>query len=313
MSVLLVLLILLALAVAGLVAYSARSARRAEALVPMAGRRVAVPGGAVHVVEAGAADAPAIVLIHGLSGQLQHFTYAMVEDLAREFRVIALDRPGCGYSERDTDEQAALAAQARMIRAALDDLGVERPVLVGHSLGGAVALAMALETPERAAALALIAPLTHAPDETPAMFRGLEVHTPVMRRVIGHTLAVPLARRTAAQVLAAVFAPDPVPEDFLIRAGGALGLRPRAFVAASADLVAANRDIGPLSARYGALALPRGVLFGSADAVLSPERHGAPMAAHGFEVETLQERGHMLPITAPEACTAFVRHIAAQA
>jgi pimeloyl-ACP methyl ester carboxylesterase len=200
-----------------------------------------------------------------------------------------------------------------MIRAALDDLGVERPVLVGHSLGGAVALAMALDAPERTGPLALIAPLTRTQEATPAVFRGLEVRSPLMRRVIGHTLAVPLAWRTADQVLTAVFAPDPVPNDFVTRAGGALGLRPRAYVAASADLVAVQRDIGPLSARYGELAMPRGVLFGDDDALLPPERHGKAMAEHGFEVELLEGRGHMLPISAPEACTGFVRRLAAQA
>ena len=312
MTVLLVLLLLLAIGVAGLVAHTQRSARWAERQVPMAGRRVSVPGGATHLVEAGPKDAPAVVLIHGLSGQLQHFTYAMVEDLARDFRVVAVDRPGCGYSERAGDDDAALATQARMIRAALAELGVARPVLVGHSLGGTVALAMALDAPEGTGALALIAPLTRTQEATPAVFRGLEVHTPLMRRVIGHTLAVPLAWRTAERVLTAVFAPDRVPEDFVTRAGGALGLRPHAFVAASADLLAVQRDIGPLSARYGDLAMPRGVLFGDADALLPPERHGAAMAEHGFEVEMLEGRGHMLPITAPAACTALVRRLAAQ-
>ena len=312
MTVLLVLLLLLAIGVAGLVAHTQRSARWAERQVPMAGRRVSVPGGAIHLVEAGPKDAPAVVLIHGLSGQLQHFTYAMVEDLARDVRVVAVDRPGCGYSERASDADAALATQARMIRVALDELGMERPVLVGHSLGGAVALAMALDAPERTAALALIAPLTR-PGETHPVFRGLEVRSPILRRAIGHTLAVPLAWRTAERVLTAVFAPDPVPDDFVTRAGGALGLRPRAFVAASADLITVQRDIGPLSARYGELAMPRGVLFGDGDALLSPERHGTAMAAHGFEVEVLEGRGHMLPITAPEACTAFVRRLAARA
>ncbi len=316
MSIAVTVLALLIVGVAALVAvallWTRHLGRDVETLVPQAGRIQAVPGGAIHYVDLGPRDAPVAVLIHGLSGQLQHFTYGVSGLLSDDFRVIALDRPGCGYSSRDSDDLAALPEQARMIWALLDALGVGRPVLAGHSLGGAVSLAMALERPGQTGALALLCPLTHQQSGEIEAFKGLAVASPLMRRAIAHTLAVPMARRTAADVLEQVFRPEPCPEDFLARAGGALGLRPKAFIAASADYMAANATIAAQQARYGdELKTPGGVLFAAEDNLLPPEQHGAPMAAFGMTWETVEGRGHMLPITAPEICADFIRRMAA--
>ncbi len=290
-----------------------RMAAEAARLVPQAGEVQPVRGGSIHYVDLGPKDAPVLVLIHGLSGQLQHFTYAMSSMLADEYRVIAVDRPGCGYSEREDDGLAALPEQARMIGEALDALGVQNPVLVGHSLGGAVALAMALDRADKTAALALLCPATQHQPETPDVFRGLAVKSPFIRRLIGHTIAVPMAAATAEKVLSTVFYPETCPDDFLIGAGAALGLRPEAYIAASADVVAMMNVMERQVARYQSeLNVPGGVLFGAADAILSPSAHGFTMTAHGLECETLEGCGHMIPITAPEECAAFVRRMAAK-
>lgn len=314
LTILIILFLLIAGPLAAAVLRSRALGREAERLVPQAGEIQPVPGGTIHFVDLGPRDAPVVVLIHGLSGQLQHFTYGVADLLTDDFRVIALDRPGCGYSTRDSDKGAALSQQAQMIWAFLDKLEVDRPVLVGHSLGGAVALAMALERPDQAHALALIAPLTHEQGEESAAFKGLAVASPLKRRMIAHTIAVPMAQRSAAAVLAQVFSPEPCPEDFLVRGGGALGLRPKAFIAASADFMAANTGIAAQQARYAtALKTPGGVLFGAADSLLSPARHGAAMERYGLKCEQVAGGGHMLPITVPEICAAFIRRMAAKA
>lgn len=307
----------LALVMGGLAlsAYRTRSmAKEAERLVPQAGEIMPVRGGRIHYVEVGPKTAPPVVLIHGLSGQLQHFTYAMAELLAGEFRVIAVDRPGCGYSGRDGAELAVPGEQGRMISEALEALGVTEPILVGHSFGGAVALAMAMDRPDQVRALALLAPATQPQGEVPEVFRGLMVRTGWLRRVIGATVAVPMAAATAQKVLAVVFSPEPAPADFMTRAGGALGLRPQVYVTASEDAVALLDGSAAQAARYAAeLKVPGGVLFGSADAILSPALHGHTMAAHGLAFETLEGRGHMFPLTAPKECAEFVRRVAAMA
>jgi pimeloyl-ACP methyl ester carboxylesterase len=285
-------------------------ARQALDLVPQIGSVQPVTGGAIHYVEHGPEDGQPVVMIHGLSGQLQHFTYAMADDLAQTYRVIALDRPGCGYSVRASDHLAALPEQARMIQELLDQRDIRNPVLVGHSLGGAVALAMALQRPEATRALALIAPLTHPTTDGPEAFKGLQVHSSLMRQLIAQTVAVPMAKRTAADVLGQVFDPEPYPENFLTRGGGALGLRPQAFVTASTDFLASRAGIAAQAAEYAAgLQTAGGVLFGQQDAVLDADAQGSPMQRFGLDYETLDNRGHMLPITAPEACCEFVRRI----
>lgn len=287
-------------------------ALRSQALVPMAGRVEKVPGGSIHFVESGAANAQTVVLIHGLSGQLQHFTYAMADLLCEDFHVVAIDRPGCGYSERDSDDLADIGEQASMIGAFMDARGLKDPVLVGHSLGGSVALAVALQRGERIAALALLCPATHEPEETPEMFRGLEVSSPLMRRLIGFTIAVPMAQATAEKVLNMVFAPDTFPDDFLVRAGGALGLRPKSFVTASGDAVALPDALVRQVAEYENLSVPGGVLFAADDNVLAPSVHGEPMQKFGLEYEEIAAHGHMIPITAPRECAEFVRRMAAK-
>ncbi|WP_171100695.1 alpha/beta fold hydrolase [Ruegeria sp. HKCCD7255] len=286
--------------------------RQGRATVPQLGQIVEVPGGTIHYVERGDPSKSTLVMIHGLSGQLQHFTYALVDELSDDFHILAVDRPGCGYSTRQSADLADLPEQARMIQAFLQAKGVDQVILVGHSLGGAVSLAMALDYPENTTALALLAPLTQQMPETPAVFKPLEIRTGWLRTFIGNTLAVPLARKTAPLVLKDVFAPEPAPADFLERAGGALGLRPSAFITASQDVLGVERSIAALNRRYVDLSVPGGILFGTDDPVLPSEMHGPPMTQFGLRFEALEGRGHMILITAPDDCARFIREVAEQ-
>ncbi len=286
-----------------------RIAAQAEDMVPQAGQIAEVPGGALHYVDMGG-DGPTLVMIHGLSGQMQHFTYAMTELLKDDFRIILVDRPGCGYSRRDSAAEAELPAQGRMIWALLDRLEVERPVLVGHSLGGAVSLAMALERPDATGALALLAPLTHPNQAPSSAFAGLDIPAGPIRNILAQTWAIPMAQGKATETLDEVFRPDPWPEDFVIRAGAALGLRPKAFLTAVEDFAAADR-IEVLSQSYAtALKTPGGVAFGDGDALLDPNLQGQSMTQFGLTSVTLPGHGHMIPITAPGDCADFVKDMA---
>ncbi|EEE37427.1 hypothetical protein RKLH11_1263 [Rhodobacteraceae bacterium KLH11] len=310
MTVLLTIVGLLAACLLIMALWTRRLTRQGAHIVPQLGRIVPVDGGSIHYVEQGHPVNPTIVMIHGLSGQLQHFTYALTEDLAKDFHVLAVDRPGCGYSTRDSAELAALPEQARMIHEFLDIKGVQNALLVGHSLGGAVALAMALDYPDKTRALALLAPLTQEMPQTPAVFKPLEIRTEWLRNLIGHTIAVPLARKTAPLVLRDVFTPEPAPADFLDRAGGALGLRPSAFITASQDVIGVETSLPALCKRYKDLHVHGGILFGAKDPILSASEHGTTMMQFGLSSEVLEDRGHMILITAPEACSDFIRRIA---
>jgi pimeloyl-ACP methyl ester carboxylesterase len=297
---------------AGLALFTLRTVHRVEAALPPGGRFVEVPGARLHVVERG--QGPTLLLVHGLAGQLRHFTYGIVDLLASRYRVVAVDRPGSGYSVRVPGSSAALGAQADVLAALIDTLKLGRPIVVGHSLGGAVALALAQRHPERVAGLALIAPLTHPVKEVHPAFEALKIGRPWLRTWVAWTLAVPagLARRDA--VLRGVFDPEPVPVDFAARGGGMLTLRPSHFISACADLAAAPEDLPGMIQGYGAMQLPVRILYGRGDRILDPREQGETLAKAlpGAEL-ALVDGGHMLPITMPERCAQFIDELAARA
>jgi pimeloyl-ACP methyl ester carboxylesterase len=192
MSIPLTLIFIIALIVSVLVLFAANTSRKVEATVPPCGQFVEIDGQRLHYIDTGGTG-PAVVLIHGLGGTLWHFTYALVDKLSGEFRVIAVDRPGSGYSARPSDVSARLGVQADTLAKFLRALGLNQPLLVGHSLGGALSLAIALDHPDCAGAVALVAPLTQAQGGLPEPFQGLVINSPVMRKIIAWTLAIPLS------------------------------------------------------------------------------------------------------------------------
>ncbi|NVO54261.1 alpha/beta hydrolase [Rhodobacteraceae bacterium B1Z28] len=310
MTTVLILIAIFAAILLGLNLWTRRLTRQGQATVPQLGEIIPVHGGSIHYVEKGNPENQSIVMIHGLAGQLQHFTYALMDSLADDYHVIAVDRPGCGYSTRDTAELGRLPEQARMIDDFLAAKGVSNAVLVGHSLGGAVSLAMALDHPDRVAGLALLAPLTHKLPGTPAVFKPLEIRTGWLRNLIGNTLAVPIAHKTAPHTLGAVFDPEIPPEDFLDRAGGALGLRPSAFITASQDVLGIDESIEVQAARYPELQVSGGILYGDRDAILPSAEQGGSMTQFGLTHDEIEGLGHMILITEPDACAAFIRSVA---
>ena len=303
-----VLLILVLLAAAGLCIFTFITARKVELGLPAEGRFINIMGNRIHYVEQGSGP-ETLLLIHGLGGASANYSYAMLGDLARDYRVVAIDRPGSGYSQRAKRASAALAVQADVLAGVIDALQLGKPMLVGHSLGGAVALATALRHPEKVRGLALIAPLTHMPGSGPsAVFAALTIRQAWLRQLFAWTLMVPLSMRRREQVLDVVFGPEPVPADFPIRGGGALGLRPSHFIASSRDLVALEEVLPQLEQSYPALQLPVRILYGRDDRILDPQEQGQAMADRFPAVELeLVPGGHMLPLTQPILTTDFVR------
>lgn len=287
-------------------------ARDAERQVPPAGRFATVRGHRIHYVEAG--QGPTILFIHGLGGQLHHFRHTLFGRLSHDFRLIAPDRAGSGYSVRSGGD-AGLPEQAATLARLLEEIAADRVLVVGHSLGGAVALALALDHPDKVAGLALIAPLTHLFDRVPPAFAPLYIRSPALRRLLAYTLAAPAAARRAPQTLDFVFGPQTWPADYIVSGGGVLGLRPSHIEATIADMTAIERDLGRYEARYAEITVPVGVLFGSADQVLDPGEHGRPFAealGDATYVE-LAGIGHMPQFVAADETEAFIRGVAARA
>jgi pimeloyl-ACP methyl ester carboxylesterase len=289
----------------GLALWAAYVSRRIEKALPAQGAFVEVAGGRIHYREAGPAGAPPVVLIHGILSQMRVWDYGVAEGLAADHRVILVDRPGWGYSKL-AGARPGIGMQAAMIAEALGKLGVEKALVVGHSMGGAVSLALAQAHPERVRALALIAPYTQAV-AAPAPFRDL-VMPGWARPLAAWTLALPLSIRKGPDKTREVFAPEAAPADFGTRGGGLMTVRPAAFQSGSFEMGMANAAIGPVVARYGAMSVPVAILYGRGDNLLDPAINGRRTAeAIPGAVLTVVEGGHMLPVTQAAATEAWIR------
>jgi len=295
------------LIVGALVLFTAWTAFRVEKALPPLGRFMEVDGTRIHYFDQG--EGPAIVLVHGLGGQMRNFTHSLLDRLTNEFRVILFDRPGSGHSTRSRGTSAGLKAQGELMAKFIHALHLQRPLVVGHSLGGAVALATALDHPVCVGGLALISPLTHVEETAPAPFRGLAIRSRLVRWLAAWTLATPLAILKGDEVLAFVFGPNTPPLDFAVKGGGLLGLRPGSFYSASTDMAAVNDDLPAMVPRYSSLNMPVSILFGRDDGILDYRSHGIALQDKlaGAELKLLPGRGHMLPVTAPDETAEWIR------
>jgi pimeloyl-ACP methyl ester carboxylesterase len=299
--------------VAGYFVYATRRiAAEAERLVPPAGKFVDIDGNRIHYVEQG--EGRPILFIHGLGAQLLQFRHPLFSRLDG-YRLVALDRPGSGYSLRRNGASARLTEQARVVRRFIEEMGLEKPLLVGHSLGGLVALTVALDYPKEISGMVLLAPLTRYQDTLPPEFKALYIRSPLKRWLWANTIAIPAARKHAPQTLAFVFGPQEPNEDYLIKGGGWAGLRPSHFYGAVSDFTAIEHDLPALEKRYGEIDMPAGILFGTKDRVLDYQRHGLGLKGmiSGIEIEILEGIGHMPHYAASDHVVAFIRRIAERA
>jgi pimeloyl-ACP methyl ester carboxylesterase len=292
------------------------AAKRIEIAHSPSGRLVEFAGGKLHVLELGeaaSADPLPIVLIHGASGNLEDLRLAIGRRLAASRRVILLDRPGHGWSERRGGvRDASPARQAALIAAALDRIGIARFVLLGHSLGGAVASALALAFPTRVAGLVLLAPVTH-PWKGGLTWYNAVLSMPVLGPIFAHTIAVPLALLLLKRGVASVFAPQPPPADYIRRAAIRLLLRPAQFLANAQDIAVLKPFVAALAPRYGEIGIPTVILTGTADTTVSPHIHARTIAAampHARLI-MLAGMGHMPHHVATDAVIAAVAQLPA--
>ncbi|CDX58294.1 Lactone-specific esterase [Mesorhizobium plurifarium] len=290
-----------------------RIATRAEGLVPPCGKFIEIDGNRIHYVEEG--EGRPIVFVHGLGAQLHHFRHTMFGRFGPGYRLIALDRPGSGYSVRARGATGRLPEQADIVRRFIEELRLERPLVVGHSLGGAIALALATGHPTAISGIALLSPLTHHEARIRQRFELLYVPSPLLRRVLAYTVAIPLSLRYARPTLRFIFAPQAVPADYMVAGGGWLGLRPSHYFATSTDVVAVERDLGEIERRYRDIAMPSGILFGTSDQVIGEAVHGEPMLdkIKGLDFERVEGLGHMPQFVEPERVVAFIQRVAMRA
>ncbi|GLQ99665.1 alpha/beta fold hydrolase [Dyella mobilis] len=281
--------------------------RQAERQAPPIGQFAEVNGARLHYLDQG--SGPAIVALHGVNGNLRDF-YRLIDRLAENHRVIAIDRPGCGYSVMLSGPQPPLRAQASLVAALMDRIGVQEATVVGHSLGGALALALALDHSKHVRSLALIAPLSQAKLAVPRLFKAFQM-PPALRRLIAYTSVTPVSRLVQKAALTWSFAPDPPCYDYLVQGGGVLSVRPGNFLAAAADIASVRGELLQMVPRYGSLNMPVHIIFGRQDACLDGSIHGERLAESIPHAKLrLIDGGHLITVAAADAVYEMIRQAA---
>jgi pimeloyl-ACP methyl ester carboxylesterase len=216
------------------------------------------------------------------------------------WRVTAIDRPGHGHS--DKRRRPSVHVQAALLRDAAEQLGLVRPVVVGHSLGGAVALAYGERFADEIAGVVAISPLAYpgwGPAHAGRALRGAPLLGPALSGTI-QGLTDPLMMRAAMRL---IFSPQQPSARFKAAIDVDLLARPSAMVADGGDFVRASLDLEGLSRRYAEYPAPLEIIVGEKDRILKPRRQAERLARDvpGAVLTVLPGLGHMVHHFAPEA------------
>lgn len=308
-------LIAIALLFASLAILTHLGALRAEQRHPPAGAFAELDGVRLHYTDVG--SGPAVVLVHGASTSLLDFQASIAGRLSEDHRVIAVDRPGHGYSERPSGVWPDPAQQARLIRELLQELGVERPLIVGHSWSGSVVLAYLLDYPDETVGGVLLAGGSHPWEGGVAWYHDV-AGVPVLGELFARTLVYPLGRLLLESAVRSVFAPNPVAEGYSERTGVRLSLRPDSFLANAEDLCGLSDFLAVQSTRYGEISQPVLAVTGEADHIVPAWNHAARLLRQIPHLEHIElaETGHALHHARPERVArliaSFSRRLAAR-
>ena len=208
-------------------------AKKAERDNPAAGRFLDVDGVRLHYVERGSGEP--LVLLHGNGSMIEDFESSGLIDLAaRNYRVIVFDRPGFGHSDRPRNVVWTPDAQAELINHALERLDVSNAIVLGHSWGASVAVALALKFPDLVRGLVLASGYYY-PTARPDVIAMGAPALPLIGDILSHTLSPLISRAIWPLMMAKIFGPPSVPEKF-----GAfpkeMALRPSQIRASAAEL-----------------------------------------------------------------------------
>ena len=275
----------------------------------MTGRLVRVGDTRVRVLEHPGKD-PAVVLIHGLPGTAQDFDE--VTPLLPGRHTIAFDRPGFGFS---SGGYHPFSEQLTTLHELMDALGVERPLIVGHSYGGTLALAYAARRPQDVRGLVLVdaaAAGEHSAFMDRAQSRFVQfLSWPVVQPLADVTFSQLVRTASTKMADAAAFDPgdvDPVHEHRVL----ALNMQHEDLDAYAGEQLEADDAIADLDKRLAGIATPAVVIQGAGDKFVKPE-HGRRLAATLPHARLeMVSGGHMAPYVHPALVAAAVRRVLAQ-
>ena len=295
------------LVVLALVNYAA--SRLAERRHPPTGAFLDIDGARLHYSDRGTGRP--IVLLHGnaVTGD-DYNTSGVAEQLLGTYRVIIFDRPGFGHSSRPRGRLWTASEQADLVHRALLQLGVQQALMVGHSWGTLVALALAERHPASTGGLVLLSgyyfptPRLDALMVAPAVF-------PVLGDVLRYTISPLFGWLTMPMMKRAMFAPAPVTERFQCEYSTAMALRPSQIRATASDGVLMVPGAAGLSAHYSALLMPVAIVAGDGDKVVEPEQaERLKRTVPNGTLETVAGAGHMVHHVAMQQVVEAIEQVA---
>lgn len=306
-----IIVLLLIVLVGGLWLTTLLITRNTENRFPPIGDFKTLNGARFHYVDTGGADKPAVIFIHGASGNLRDQMHVYRPVLEDEFRLIFPDRPGQGYS--DTFENSHdPKEQAESIALLMDELGVEKAIISGHSFGGVVAATFGVLYPEKTQGLIFLAPVAY-PWGTGVDWHFDVGNMPVIGWLFSNLVAVPAGTLIYPEAIKRVFAPDKMPEDYAETSGTALALRPSSFQANARDVANVEAHVIEFHPRYKEIRVPTYIFHGDQDDIVSLPIHsvnGLSKDVPGAELEILEGVGHKPDYVARDKVVAAIREIA---
>ena len=307
-------LLLFSILIILLIASSSCTHWRLEKKYPPIGDTLLIGDQKLHYLDIGSRDSqyPPLVILHGASANLMDMKLALGDELSKTHRVILIDRPGRGYSTRPADGHN-LDVQSSLIHQGLELLGIEKPIIIGQSLGGAVALNYTLNYQSKISGTVLIATVSHEWPGGVAWYNTAS-GIPILGFILRRTLFPISGQAVAPKGIAGTFWPQDPPQDYYEKAGIALLFRPKDFKSNAADIANLKTNIQAMQERYGEITVPVKIFVGTHDTNVSPTIHSYRLSKQikGSEFILLENHGHGLQHTGAPQIIASIKALAVQ-
>ena len=273
-------------------------AQRAERLNPPKGRVISAQGVRLHYLEQGRSG-PALVLLHGNGSMIEDFVSSgLIEGAARKYRVIAFDRPGFGHSDRPRNKVWTPENQAQAIRAALAEIGISEFLVLGHSWGTFVALALAMRYPQSVKALILVSGY-YFPTARADVVLFSAPAIPIVGDILRYTVSPIVSRLIWPLLLDKIFGPAAVPTKFKQLFPKEMAVRPSQLRASAADSALMIPAATTLQNDYRGLPMPVVIAAGAEDKFVESEQSARLHSdIPGSTLRIIPRNGHMVHQTA---------------